>query len=85
MDLKEVISIIDESEAPMYVLNLPIRKMPKHHISHEYPEHEDSLRQILQPLSIAYEVPIRHNGLMEDAVVIFVMRAVGLANAVEHL
>lgn len=59
--------------------------MTKHHVADENAQHEYGLREIFEPLSVAYEIPLGNNSFTEDGVVIFVASTVRLANVVEFL
>lgn len=57
--------------------------MTEDHVADEDPKHENGLSQILEPVSVADEVPLRHYGLPEDAVVVRKLRAVSQALGVK--
>lgn len=54
----------------------PVRKMTEDHVANENSQHENGLSQILEPESVADEVPLRDYGLPKDAMVIRVLRAI---------
>lgn len=59
--------------------------MSEDHIADEDSQHENSLCEILKPLPITYEIPVRDDSLAKDTVIVLITRAVGMARVVEGL
>lgn len=59
--------------------------MAEHHVSHKDAKHEDCLREVLQPLFVAHQVPLWYDRFFKDTAVVVEVGTVGVADIIEFI
>lgn len=58
--------------------------MTKHHIANKDPQHENSLCEIFQPLSLANKIPLRNNSFFKNGMIVNEIGTAGVAHIIKY-